>query len=391
MTVTDHSKATLDDAHSHGVVVPASSRAERLTSFDPADFPMPTGREEEWRFTPLDRLSRMLEDVAVAETPKWQLETPPVGVSVVQIESDEARRRCVRAPSDRAGAIAFSRAPRSIRITVAPKAQVARPFEMAILVGGGVIKGNAVIEVGEGASATMIGKVMGSGQMAEFTSIDIADGASFEYVIVREGESDAVHLSDVVVRLGKDASFKAVLVSLSGAVIRANTSVILAGEGADVSLNGLYFAGDGQHIENRVFIDHVAPRCRSRVAFKGALAGETARTVWIGDVLIRAEAEGTDTYELNRNLLLTDGARADSVPNLEIETGEIEGAGHASATGRFDDEQLFYLQSRGIPEAKARTMVVRGFFADIVGRIGISHVEKDLMRSIDTKLGATGE
>lgn len=391
MTVTDHSKAHLDDAHSHGVVVPASSRAERRTSFDPADFPIPTGREEEWRFTPLDRLGHMLEDVAVEETPKWQLETPPVGVSVVQIESDEARRRCVRAPSDRVGAIAFSRAPRSIRVAVAPGAQVARPFEMTILVGGGVIRGNAVIEVGAGASATMIGKVTGSGQMAEFTSIDVADGASFQYVIVREGESDAVHLSDVVVRLGKDASFKAVLVSLGGAVIRANTSVILAGEGGDVSLNGLYFAGDGQHIENRVFIDHVAPRCRSRVAFKGALAGETARTVWIGDVLIRAEAEGTDTYELNRNLLLTEGARADSVPNLEIETGEIEGAGHASATGRFDDEQLFYLQSRGIPETEARTMVVRGFFADIVGRIGISHVENDLMRSIDTKLGVTGE
>ena len=88
-------------------------------------------------------------------------------------------------------------------------------------------------------------------------------------------------------------------------------------------------------------------------------------------MLIRAEAEGTDTYELNRNLLLTDGARADSVPNLEIETGEIVGAGHASATGRFDDEQLFYLQARGIPEDEARRLVVRGFFADVLDQIGV--------------------
>src|SRR5262249_62241655 len=104
------------------------------------------------------------------------------------------------------------------------------------------------------------------------------------------------------------------------------------------------------------------------------LAGDDARSVWIGDVLIRAAAEGTDTFELNRNLVLTDGARADSVPNLEIETGEIEGAGHASATGRFDDEQLFYLQTRRIPPEEARRMVVRGFFAELVQRGGGPHI-----------------
>jgi Fe-S cluster assembly protein SufD len=108
--------------------------------------------------------------------------------------------------------------------------------------------------------------------------------------------------------------------------------------------------------------------------------------VWIGDVLIRAAAEGTDTYELNRNLVLTDGARADSVPNLEIETGEIVGAGHASATGRFDDEQLFYLQSRGIPAEEARRLVVRGFFADIINQIGIPAVQARLLAQVEKEL-----
>jgi Fe-S cluster assembly protein SufD len=119
------------------------------------------------------------------------------------------------------------------------------------------------------------------------------------------------------------------------------------------------------------------------------LQGADAHTVWIGDVLIRAAAEGTDTYELNRNLVLTDGARADSVPNLEIETGEIVGAGHASATGRFDDEQLFYLQARGIPEGEARRLVVRGFFADVVGRIGIPELEQRLMEKVEAELART--
>ena len=111
--------------------------------------------------------------------------------------------------------------------------------------------------------------------------------------------------------------------------------------------------------------------------------------MWIGDVLIRKEAEGTDTYELNRNLVLTEGARADSVPNLEIETGEIAGAGHASTTGRFDDLQLFYLQSRGIPEDEAKRLVVRGFFASVIRRIGVAEVSDHLMAAIDRELQAS--
>ena len=109
--------------------------------------------------------------------------------------------------------------------------------------------------------------------------------------------------------------------------------------------------------------------------YRGALQGKGAHTVWVGDVLIRKVAEGITTYESNRNLVLTDGCRADSVPNLEIETGEIVGAGHASTTGRFDDEQLFYLRSRGITEAEARRLVVHGFFADIIRRIGVPAIE----------------
>jgi Fe-S cluster assembly protein SufD len=123
------------------------------------------------------------------------------------------------------------------------------------------------------------------------------------------------------------------------------------------------------------------------VLYKNALLGETSRTVWIGDVRIRPTATGTSTYEMNRNLLLSDGARADSVPNLEIETGEIAGAGHASATGRFDDLQLFYLQSRGIDAEEAQRLVVRGFFADVVDRIGLPDLQHRIMTAIEARLG----
>ena len=173
--------------------------------------------------------------------------------------------------------------------------------------------------------------------------------------------------------------------------MRVVPTVRFGGPGGHAELLGVSFAGEHQHFEGRLFVDHNEPNCTSRVMYKNALLGESARTVWIGDVRIRPSATGTDTYEMNRNLLLSDGARADSVPNLEIETGNIAGAGHASATGRFDDLQLFYLQSRGIPEAEARRLVVRGFFADVVERIGIPELEQQIMTTIEARLGFTQE
>jgi Fe-S cluster assembly protein SufD len=148
----------------------------------------------------------------------------------------------------------------------------------------------------------------------------------------------------------------------------------------------VFFGGSGEHIEHRLLVDHSQPHCRSNVIYKGALDGETARSVWVGDVIIRAEAAGTQTYEINRNLLLSEGARADSVPNLEIETGNVSGAGHASATGRFDDEQLFYLQARGIDVETARRLVVRGFFDDVLRTSTLEHANERIVKAIESRL-----
>ena len=165
-----------------------------------------------------------------------------------------------------------------------------------------------------------------------------------------------------------------------------HANVDYAGPGGSAELLGLYFADAGQHIEHRLFADHNAPRTRSHVSYKGALQGQGAHTVWVGNVLIRKVAEGIETFEENRNLVLTDGCQADSVPNLEIETGEIEGAGHASATGRFDDEQLFYLRSRGIEEKEARRLVVHGFFNDLIRKVGVPAIEEQLVATVEAEL-----
>jgi Fe-S cluster assembly protein SufD len=236
------------------------------------------------------------------------------------------------------------------------------------------------------AQAVIVLNHTGSGVRGANVDLLVGDSARVTFVSVQDWDRDAVHLAQQNTLVGRDATVKSVNVTFGGDLVRLTPNVRYTAPGGDAELLGLYFADDGQHLEHRLFVDHSVGHCRSRVTYKGALQGAEAHTVWVGDVLIRAAAEGTDTYELNRNLLLTDGARADSVPNLEIETGEIVGAGHASATGRFDDEQLFYLQARGIREEEARRLVVRGFFADVVRQIGVPELEEQLMAKVEQEL-----
>ena len=251
------------------------------------------------------------------------------------------------------------------------------------------------MRVDELAEAVVVIDHSGSGTYADNVEFVIGDAARLTVVWIADWADDAVHVSAQHARLGKDAVLRHVAVTLGGDVVRMAGTVRFEAPGGDAELLGLYFADDGQHFESRLLVDHAKPNCKSNVLYKGALQGDPessrpdAHTVWIGDVLIRAEATGTDTFEVNRNLVLTDGARADSVPNLEIETGEIVGAGHASATGRFDDEHLFYLQSRGIPEQLARRLVVRGFFGEIISRIAVPDVRDRLTDAIEHELAMT--
>jgi Fe-S cluster assembly protein SufD len=237
--------------------------------------------------------------------------------------------------------------------------------------------------------ATVVLEFTGSAVVADNVEIVLGDGAQLTVLSVHDWADDAVHVSHQHASIGRDASLRHLAVSFGGDLVRVNVSCAYEGSGGEADLLGLYFADAGQHLEHRLFVDHNAPRTKSNVDYKGALQGRDAHTVWIGDVLIRKVAEGIETYESNRNLVLTDGARADSVPNLEIETGEIEGAGHASTTGRFDDEQMFYLCSRGIGEDEARRLVVHGFFADIIRRIGIPDIQSRLLASVEAELAAT--
>jgi Fe-S cluster assembly protein SufD len=319
------------------------------------------------------------------------------GVSVETVQRGDERLGQGGVPADRVAAQAFSSFQQAVVVTVASNTRTGTPVEIRIEGPGAgqTAYGHLQIRAEELAEAVVVIDLRGSGTYADNVEFVLGGAARLTVVWIADWADDMVHVSAQHARLGKDAVLRHVAVTLGGDVVRMAATVRFDAPGGDAELLGLYFADAGQHLESRLLIDHSQPSCRSNVLYKGALQGDPefrkpdAHTVWVGDVLIRAEATGTDTFEVNRNLVLTDGARADSVPNLEIETGEIVGAGHASATGRFDDEQLFYLQARGIPEEQARRLVVRGFFGEIISKIAVPEVRDRLTDAIERELVVT--
>jgi Fe-S cluster assembly protein SufD len=356
-------------------------------SFDVAEFDVPSGREEAWRFTPKARFKALLDDAPSDGHLTWETSLPE-GVTLTEIPADQVAARTASAPLDRISVLAAAHAGDTMVIGIPEGADPGEPVVLRLTGtdAAKVVWGSVLIEVGRHARATVVMEHSGSVQYGAQIALVIGDGAQLDFVSVQNWAPDTVHGAHIAAKLGRDASLRSVVATLNGGAVRLVQTVDYAGPGGDAELVGAYLSQSGQHMEHRILVDHSQPNCRSNVAYKGALAGSGARAVWIGDVIIRAEALGTDTYELNRNLLLTEGARADSVPNLEIETGEIVGAGHASATGRFDDDQLFYLQARGIPAPVARRLVVRGFFADVVRQIGSPQVAADVLHAIDAEL-----
>lgn len=389
-TETDAAQHGLTE-HSHGgPVIPQASRGERFRSYDVEAFEVPGGREENWRFTPMKRL-KGLHDGSATATGNLKIEVTGEATAET-VGRDDARIGNGGVPADRVAAQAWSVFTEATVVTVPKETKPSGPITVTVdgPGAGEVAFGHLQIRAEQFAEAVVVIDYRGSGTIGDNVEFVVADGAQLRVVSIHDFAADATQVSSEHATLGRDAVFRHFAVTLGGDLVRVNTTVNYADKGGDAELLGIYFADAGQHLEHRMLVDHSVPNCRSNVLYKGALQGDAAHSVWIGDVLIQAAAEATDTYELNRNLVLTEGARADSVPNLEIETGEIEGAGHASATGRFDDEQLFYLQARGIPQDQARRLVVRGFFGELLQKINVPEVRERLEAEIEEELAVVG-
>ena len=360
-------------------------------SFDVADHPVPTGREEIWRFTPLKRLRGLHGDAPFNRSTTSCTWNAPDGVRIAGVEASEEpwmRGLSGLVPNTRFAARVLAEVPSSLLIDVPADLEVGEPIvvELKGEDASNTEAGHVAMRFGAHSKAIVVLNHTGSSSVAAVVEIAVGDGADVTVVSIQDWADDAVHLAHHQALVGRDATYKHAAISFGGDVVRMDANVTYDGPGGSAELLGLYFADAGQHIEHRIFADHNAPRTKSNAVYKGALQGEKAHTVWVGNVLIRKVAEGIETYEENRNLILTEGCHADSIPNLEIETGEIAGAGHASAVGRFDDEQLFYLRSRGIEEKEARKLVVRGFFDDLIRKVTIPELAAKLSGQVEEEL-----
>jgi Fe-S cluster assembly protein SufD len=353
-------------AHSDGLVVPVQTRSERFTSTSHEAFPTVEAWQSEWKLTPVDRIRDLIDDDL--DGSPYPIQYPDVVGTVVEwIDRADSRIGSAGIPEERAAANGWSSFEKALRIAIEGEPEALTVTRAAM--GAAPRAAHVLVEAAPQSKGLVVLDSRGPASLTENVEIVVGEGAQLTVVSLQEWDDDARHLASHFATIAKDGKLTHIVVSLGGAIVRVNPSAHLAGEGSDAELFGVYFADAGQHLEQRVYVHHDAPHTRSRVTYKGALNGDGARTVWVGDVLIGPRAVGTDTYEQNRNLVLSEGTRADSIPNLEIQTGDIVGAGHASATGRFDDEHLFYLQSRGIPEDEARRLVVLGFLIEIVQHI----------------------
>ena len=372
-----------------GAFVPVQTRSERPRSFEPADFGTPTGREVNWKHSPISRLAPLFTQATANDGVTYTF------ASGAEFQADglkigDAPRGEFFVPEDITAAVAWQGTNEALHIRVPREAELDAPIVLDIE-GQGADKradGHIVIEAEAMSKAIVVLQHSGAAQYNQNVEILVRDGANLTVIAVQKWDDETIHAAAHQATVGRDAKLTHFVVTFGGGVVRVNPNLDLTGQGSEGQMYGLSYADNGQHFESQVYMHHNGPSTTGDVMYKSALQGTTARTVWIGDVLIGADATGTDSYEQNRNLLLTNGARADSIPNLEIKTGDIEGAGHASATGRFDDEQLFYLQARGIDELEARRLIVLGFLSEIPQKIQVPELQEQLLADIEREISA---
>jgi len=212
----------------------------------------------------------------------------------------------------------------------------------------------------------------------------LGDGAHVRYVSVQEHGPHTWQIALQRAHIGRDASLRSSVVALGGKYARLRSESLLAGEGAESDLTAVYFGDGHQMLDFRTLQDHAAPHTRSDLLFKGAVE-DSAQSVYSGLIRVRKEAQKTEAFQTNRNLVLSEGAEAKSVPNLEIEADDVR-CSHASTVGPIDDDQLYYLATRGVSPAEAERLIVLGFFDDVFDRLPLPSLVAPLRRSVIEKI-----
>lgn len=398
--------------------------------------PMPTRKQEEWRYTDIGRLLK-LDSLSFAEdrTPVPGYEALPAGLRAVMEEAAPAEGRMAQvdasvvyrelAESLAARGVIFT----SLEAAAAEHGDLVRRWlgtavtpdtgKFAALNGafwtGGVfvyVPRNVRVEVplrvyrwlSEGGTAAFARTLVVAEEGAQVALVDemasdalgsqalsvgaaeifAAEGAQVTYVSVQRWGSGVVHLATDRLVAGRDARITTLYTSFGADVARADVQCRLQAPGSHVDMLGLYIAEGKQHFDNQTLQDHIAPHASSNLLFKGALTDE-GRSVFRGLIRVHPKAQRTDAYQTNRNLVLSNRARADSLPNLEIQADDVR-CSHAATVGQLDEEEVFYLLSRGVPRTEAVRLVVFGFFGEVLEQLPLEEVKRELLRTVEAKL-----
>ncbi len=370
----------------------AALRRRAFDHFEAAGFP--TAHDEEWRFTGLQPIT------STAWTPaagRMSLSSLPDGVrrlSAGDSEVEAALARLVLPEKSAFAALNTASFDDAVVLEIARGAVVREPLAVTFTApegGGGVHYPRLLVLAGERSQASLVQTFTGTGWSFTdaVTEIVLSDGAVLEHTLVqREGE-EARHVHAVGARVGRGAVYTSHNVALGAALARTDLDVVLAAEGAECALYGLFVGRGSQHLDTHTTIDHAKPHGRSRELYKGILDG-SARGVFHGKILVRPDAQKTDAIQTNKNLLLSRDALVNSTPALEILADDVK-CKHGSTTGQLDAAALFYLQSRGIGAEEARALLTWAFAADVAERIPIPSVRADVERELGRRLSRPGE
>ncbi|HET9722207.1 MAG TPA: Fe-S cluster assembly protein SufD [Actinomycetota bacterium] len=253
---------------------------------------------------------------------------------------------------------------------------------------GAAIFPHTLIVVGEDAEVTFIDRYaspdLGRALSDAVVEIHAGPASRVRYVSIQEWGEGVTHLGVQRTRLSRDVDFRSVAVGFGASLARVESESTLAEPGASSEMLGIFFADGTQHFDHRTEQDHEAPNCQSDLLYKGALRDES-RAVYSGWVHVRPGAQKTDAMQTSRNIVLSDRAKADAIPNLEIEANDVR-CGHAASVGPVDEETLFYLESRGIPRREAERLIVFGFFQEVLDRIPLAEVREGVAHAIEREL-----
>jgi Fe-S cluster assembly protein SufD len=416
---------------------PSWLRDERLAAYGAfAAAPMPTTASEDWRYTDIGRVVA-LDALAFAEerAPAAGADALPAGLRALLADAGEAVARLVQVDASvvhrevpaelEAQGVVLTSLEAAVRdhgelvrrwlgtAVVAGEDGKFAALNAAYWTGGlflyvprgvkvevpvrsyrwigdtGAVFGRTLVVAEAGAQVTVVDELAGADLDGRALSVSAAEifaeeGAAVTWVSLQRFGRGVAHLSTDRLVAGRDARITTLYATLGGDLHRADVRCRMRAPGSHVDMLGVYVAEGDQHFDHETLQDHIAPHASSNLLFKGALM-ERSRSVFRGVIRVHPKAQRTDAYQTNRNLLLSGEARADSLPNLEIQADDVR-CSHAATVGQLDAEEVFYLLSRGIPKEEAVRLVVFGFFAEVLDQLPMEEVREELLRAVKGKL-----